>query len=289
MKRGDIGLLSIGIKRRFNPIIGIGPSQENIVEVESLLKILAEEKKVQKFIDSLQPGDIIYWKDLDVIELAWFEVKFLEVFDIERRELRIQEIHSFKQSVKLISAYDYLSGSLLTKEEYVNLCTKFADKRGNLQINYYFDTPRFTLKASEIGLRVRKSDKYVMTLKRKKGYALQEINETISEEVFQQFLKDGIIPVEEIGNELEDVLKGQKVINYMSLSTFRIGFPYKKGNIAIDKCKYVDTVDYELEYEATSYEGGKREFVEIVREFGIVYKKSKPKIKRAYDALKKKI
>ena len=107
--------------------------------------------------------------------------------------------------------------------------------------------------------------------------------------VFQQFLKDGIIPVEEIRNELEDVLKGQKVINYMSLSTFRIGFPYKKGNIAIDKCKYVDTVDYELEYEATSYEGGKREFVEIVREFGIVYKKSKPKIKRAYDALKKKI
>ena len=41
--------------------------------------------------------------------------------------------------------------TLLTKEEYVNLCTKFADKRGNLQINYYFDTPRFTLKASEIG------------------------------------------------------------------------------------------------------------------------------------------
>lgn len=60
MKRGDIGLLSIGIKRRFNPIIGIGSSQKNIVEVESLLKILAEEKKVQEFIDSLQPGDIIY-------------------------------------------------------------------------------------------------------------------------------------------------------------------------------------------------------------------------------------
>lgn len=47
MKRGDIGLLSIGIKRRFNPIIGIGSSQKNIVEVESLLEILAEEKKVQ--------------------------------------------------------------------------------------------------------------------------------------------------------------------------------------------------------------------------------------------------
>lgn len=202
------------------------------------------------------------------------------LFDIEKRN---NEVIFMSKEIEIEFK------TLLTKEEYVNLCTKFADKRGNLQINYYFDTPRFTLKASEIGLRVRKSDKYVMTLKRKKGYALQEINETISEEVFQQFLKDGIIPVEEIRNELEDVLKGQKVINYMSLSTFRIGFPYKKGTIAIDKCKYVDTVDYELEYEATSYEGGKREFVEIVREFGIVYKKSKPKIKRAYDALKKKI
>lgn len=30
MKRGDIGLLSIGIKRRFNPIIGIGSSQKKI-------------------------------------------------------------------------------------------------------------------------------------------------------------------------------------------------------------------------------------------------------------------
>ena len=178
--------------------------------------------------------------------------------------------------------------TLLTKEEYENLCSKF-NKVGNLQTNYYFDSPRFTLKATEIGLRVRKSDKYVMTLKRKKGYALQEISEPISEEVFNQLLIDGIIPVEEIKNELEDVLKGQIVVNYMTLSTFRISFPYKKGIICIDKCEYVDTVDYELEYEATTYEGGKREFVEIVREFGIAYKKSKPKMKRAYDALKKKI
>ena len=99
--------------------------------------------------------------------------------------------------------------TLLTKEEYVSLCTMFSDKQRNLQTNYYFDTSRFTLKASEIGLRVRKSDKYVMTLKRKKGYALQEINETITEEQLQTFIQTGIIPVEEIQNELVDILKGQ--------------------------------------------------------------------------------
>ena len=40
---------------------------------------------------------------------------------------------------------------------------------------------------------------------------------------------------------------------------------------------YIFNTDYELEYEAKSYEAGKREFVEIVRELGIVYKKSQPR------------
>ena len=44
----------------------------------------------------------------------------------------------------------------------------------------------------------------------------------------------------EIRKELEDVIKGQLLKNYMSLSTYRIGFPYKKG-YACDKC-YVEQV-----------------------------------------------
>ena len=47
----------------------------------------------------------------------------------------------------------------------------FEQHKGNLQINYYFDTNRFTLKASEIGLRVRKRENtnFEITLKKKKG------------------------------------------------------------------------------------------------------------------------
>ena len=75
----------------------------------------------------------------------------------------------------------------------------------------------------------------------------------------------------------------------MTLATFRITFPYSNGKLSIDKCTYVDTTDYELEYEATSYEEGKKEFVALVKGFGIVYKKSQAKIQRAYDALRTKI
>lgn len=179
--------------------------------------------------------------------------------------------------------------TLLTEKEYLKLVEMFKDKPGNLQTNYYFDTPRFTLKASDIGLRVRKREGYELTLKRKKGYALQEINENITEEQFMSFIETGIIPSEEISKEIGDIIKEQKVVNYMSLSTYRIGFPYKKGKLCIDRCEYVDVTDYELEYEATTYENGKREFVEIVKELGLLYKKSDSKIKRAYAALRKKL
>lgn len=179
--------------------------------------------------------------------------------------------------------------TLLTKAEYDRLSKLFGNKPSNLQINYYFDTSRFTLKASKIGLRVRKRDKYELTLKRKKGYALQEINEILTEEQFNNLLETGVIPSDAINNELSEIIKGQLVKNYMTLSTFRITFPYKKGRISIDKCNYVDSEDYELEYEATSYEEGRREFVTLVKELGVIYKKSQPKIQRAYDALRRKI
>ena len=101
--------------------------------------------------------------------------------------------------------------TLLTKEEYISLCERFKDCKRNLQINYYFDTSRFTLKASDVGLRVRMldKDKYVITLKKKKGYALQEFNETITKNTFDEFLKTGIIPVEEIKKEVDDNIKDQ--------------------------------------------------------------------------------
>jgi uncharacterized protein YjbK len=179
--------------------------------------------------------------------------------------------------------------TLLTKEEYQMLVARFSNYKGDYQTNYYFDTPRFSLKAAEVSLRVRVRDNYEITVKRKKGYALQETNNIITKEQFDDFVKTGNVPVEETRQEINEIVGNQKIVNYMSLTTYRINIPYKKGLIAIDKCEYLDVVDYELEYEAANYEQGKKEFVEIVNEFGIKYKKSEPKIKRAYNALKQKL
>lgn len=177
--------------------------------------------------------------------------------------------------------------TLLSKNEYNRLCKQYSDKPSNLQINYYFDTTRFTLKASEVVLRVRKREQYEITLRRKKGYNRVELTNIITEEEFNKFVETGEIPSLEIQAEIGELIKGQRIVNYMSLSTFRIFFPHKRGVLAIDKCEYLGETDYELEYQATTRDLGKRDFVETVKEHGIIYKKGETKIKRAYNALKR--
>ena len=78
--------------------------------------------------------------------------------------------------------------TLLDESEYNKLAEKYSDKPSNLQTNYYFDTSRFTLKASEIALRVKKRDNnnYELCLRRKKGYNKVEINQVITDEEFDK-------------------------------------------------------------------------------------------------------
>ena len=105
--------------------------------------------------------------------------------------------------------------TLLTKEEYNRLYEKMKDHPGNLQTNYYFDTKRYTLKATDTVLRVKWRDGYTLTLERKKGYNFVRTDEEITEEQFKDLVENGIIPSEKIAQEVNDIIKGQKIINFM--------------------------------------------------------------------------
>lgn len=176
--------------------------------------------------------------------------------------------------------------TLLTEKEYNRLMKQFAGNPTDLQTNHYFDTPRFSLKAHGVSLRVRERDNLEITLKQKKRYETLETTDQITKEQFEDFKNGGEIPSAEITTQLQPIVKNQRLVNFMSLSTLRMYFPYNKGVLFIDKSSYLGVVDYELEYEATSYYQGRQEFIEIIRELDIKYKKSDKKIKRAYNAYK---
>ena len=136
-------------------------------------------------------------------------------------------------------------------------------------------------------LRVKHRESYTLTLERKKGYNFIRIDEDITEEQFKDLIENGNICSEKIAQEVNDIIKGQKIINFMNLATYRISVPYNKGKLSLDRCEYVNTVDYELEYEVANRNTGKLEFIQIIKENNIAYKKSQVKLKRAYDALRK--
>ncbi len=177
--------------------------------------------------------------------------------------------------------------SLLTKDEYERLIKKFKGNRTDLQTNHYFDTSRFSLKAVDASLRVRQRESYELTLKKKKGYTIQEYSLPITEEVFKVIKETGIVPDSDLKQELIPIIGEQKLNNFLSLSTLRMFFPYGKGILFLDKSTYLGVTDYELEYEARNYHDGKKEFIQLIGELQIQYKKSDKKVKRAFNAYKR--
>lgn len=176
--------------------------------------------------------------------------------------------------------------TLLSEEEYSRLVKKFKNNYVDIQTNHYLDTERFSLKATDTSLRVRERDTFDLTFKRKKGYSIQDLREPITKEQFLAIKETGVLPAGDVANEVQNIIGNQSLKNFMSLSTERLYFQYGNGIIFIDKSTYLGEVDYELEYEAKNYHDGKKEFIQLLSDLKIHYKKSEKKIKRAYNKLK---
>lgn len=175
--------------------------------------------------------------------------------------------------------------SLLTKEEYDFLMKEFKGKT-DFQTNHYFDTERFSLKALDASLRVRERNDFSLTYKRKKGYSTDVRTVEITKEQFEEIKKTGTVEIPEIADELSSVIKDQKIFNFLSLSTLRMYLPFEEGVLNIDKSEYCGITDYEVEYSSKSYHQGKDTFIKFINDYGIKYKKSDKKIKRAFNAYK---
>ncbi len=177
--------------------------------------------------------------------------------------------------------------TMLTKEEYTRLMARFKGNPIDVQTNHYLDTERFSLKSTDTSLRVRERDTFELTFKRKKGYSIHDIREPLEKDQLEFIRETGVLPEGKVSDEVATIIGDQKLINFMSLSTERMYFQYSNGIVFIDKSTYLNETDYELEYEARNYHDGKKEFVNLLGDFKIKYKKSEKKVKRAYNALKR--
>ena len=176
--------------------------------------------------------------------------------------------------------------NILTKNEYEQLLKFFKVDKNHIfkQENHYFDTPNFALKSKETALRIRKKGlKYEMTLKQPAAVGLLETNQTISEDEAQLAIHFGKLPTGIIQRLIEEIEIPFSTLEYFgSLITERVEFEYQKGLLVLDHSIYLDTEDYELEYEVENYQNGEKLFSDLLEKFKIPGRITENKIRRFY-------
>lgn len=177
--------------------------------------------------------------------------------------------------------------NLLTYEEFNELKQYFHIKNTDFihQVNHYFDTSRFDLKENGAALRIReKSGSYELTLKQPAAEGLLETNQAIEETEADKMLSTGEIPEGIIKTVLKEISINLSGLQYLgALTTARAELEYKGGLLVLDHSSYLNTEDFELEYEVTDLKQGQVTFSELLNERNIPLRAAENKIKRFFN------
>ncbi|MCD2138702.1 CYTH domain-containing protein [Salinicoccus halitifaciens] len=180
--------------------------------------------------------------------------------------------------------------NLLNENEYSTLYhTFFENTEGHSLVNYYIDTPDLELRRNILLLRVRlTSGKQVMTLKAPTIKGVLEFHAEVDYDLDNmKHIGEAEIP-EVIAHEIEK--RGIRVEDlriYGRLATERRETEYKGGLLVLDKCAYLDTTDYEIEYEVSDYDKGETIFNRLMAEHDIDRRDEVTKSERFYRVLRK--
>jgi uncharacterized protein YjbK len=152
------------------------------------------------------------------------------------------------------------------------------------QENHYFDTPKFDLKGTGSALRIRKKNKsFELTLKQPVPEGLLETNQALTEIEAKAAMEQNIIPNGQISKLISEMNINFNDIQFFgTLSTKRAEWEYEKGLLVLDYSTYLNTEDYELEYEVSDREIGHAVFLQLLTSLQIPVRKTENKIKRFY-------
>ncbi|MEJ6527233.1 CYTH domain-containing protein [Exiguobacterium sp. USCH10] len=172
--------------------------------------------------------------------------------------------------------------SMLTKDEYEKLIQAYKlEDRVRWQANDYFDTPTFQLKKQGAALRIReKKHGQVLTLKQPNEVGLLETHAAITEEEAEDLFKYGIIHDDQMKQALAPFQLNAALEHLGRLETNRAERQTEDGLLVLDESHYLETTDYEIEFEVTNEEAGKRAFERLLAEHGLPYRPAKNKIVR---------
>lgn len=180
--------------------------------------------------------------------------------------------------------------NLLTKTEHDTLYdTLFKEEEKQSLVNYYIDTDDLDLRKNTLLLRIRvTSGKQVMTLKAPTEKGILEFNAEVDFDLKTvQRLSGSDLP-EIITHELnERNIDADDLIIYGRLETERFETNYKDGLLVLDQSIFLDTRDFEIEYEVSDYDQGETKFDHLLEAYKIERRPEVTKSERFYRILRK--
>lgn len=166
----------------------------------------------------------------------------------------------------------------------------FPNSNPFTQINYYIDTPDFQIMQHKMALRIRvKDDKQnEMTLKVPDKVGLTEYNHATTF-MLQQ---DVSLPESVVPNDIADVLHQRgidlsQLIILGSLTTHRLETAIADGLLVLDHSEYLETEDFELEFEVADYDAGYAAFTKILATYELQHQAPLNKVQRFFNQRQK--
>ncbi|WP_414054063.1 CYTH domain-containing protein [Macrococcus equi] len=153
------------------------------------------------------------------------------------------------------------------------------------QTNFYIDTNQYDLKNHKCALRIRDNGlSKEMTLKVPQDVGIMEYTGKIDENIIdQEYIGRQYIP-ENIAHQLSQMnIPDTGLRIFGALSTERREIKYMSGTLVLDASYYLDTSDYELEFEVPDYEQGKSEFDAFIKQYHIEQVDTLSKVQRFYN------
>ena len=161
----------------------------------------------------------------------------------------------------------------LIKERYLK---EYPNHKELTNENTYFDTQDLYLTNHHTVLRLRKinNSNSELTLKIQKENGCLEINHPLTLNEENDLLEKMVIEDDEILKALkENRVELTKLNLITTLKTERIEIEFTDYLFVLDKNYYRGKIDYNLEVESTSEILAKQRLLEIIKPFGIKYKK----------------
>ncbi|WP_426980552.1 CYTH domain-containing protein [Bacillus pseudomycoides] len=180
--------------------------------------------------------------------------------------------------------------NMVTEEEFQALCDVFSIESFTKQVNHYFETPHFSLKAAGSALRIRHKDgAYTLTLKQPAEIGLLETHQPLTAREAQLMMEtNGLIPGP-VADQLHALQIPVSTLAYMgSLTTERAETTFKGGTLVFDHSFYYNHDDYELEYEVQDEAASKADFLNLLNKYHIPVRHTKNKVQRFFLAKQNK-